>query len=194
MLASSLNRTLPTRVLAPPAPSFGASALSGSPTPSFPSHQTPASSSTRYLSAPHPRNAHAQILTSFLAFDVQLSTVDPRISCSLFRFCLLLYSLFSCNYELPNLQVLCFDNYTTVPGVGKYPSTGRKKDEKTMNAQTPDVEIRSTGKSTVAERITAEVKAGNCACEVKNPSGKCCLGDVTRAVRNGLRVVEGKTF
>ncbi len=44
-------------------------------------------------------------------------------------------------------------------------------------------EIRSVGKSTAAERITAEVKAGNCACEVKNPSGKCCLGDIARAVK-----------
>jgi CopZ-like zinc binding protein len=43
-------------------------------------------------------------------------------------------------------------------------------------------EIRTTGNSTVAERITAEVRAGNCACEVKNPSGKCCLGDVTRVI------------
>ncbi len=50
-------------------------------------------------------------------------------------------------------------------------------------------EIRSTGKSTVAERITAEVEAGHCACEVKNPSGKCCLGDVTRAAAGALRVV-----
>ena len=48
-------------------------------------------------------------------------------------------------------------------------------------------EIRSTGKSTVAERIKAEVEAGHCACEVKNPSGKCCLGDVTRAAKDGLR-------
>ncbi len=48
-------------------------------------------------------------------------------------------------------------------------------------------EIRSTRKSTVAERITTEVKAGHCACEVKNPSGKCCLGDVTRAAKDGLR-------
>ncbi len=55
-------------------------------------------------------------------------------------------------------------------------------------------EIRNAGKSTVAERITAEVKAGNCACEVKNPSGKCCLGEVTQAVKDGLRVVEGKRF
>jgi hypothetical protein len=45
-------------------------------------------------------------------------------------------------------------------------------------------EICSTGKSTVAERITAEVEAGRCACEVKNPSGKCCLGDITRAVKD----------
>src|SRR5258707_15696346 len=47
-------------------------------------------------------------------------------------------------------------------------------------------EIRSTGKSTVAKRITAEVEAGRCACEMKNPSGKCCLGDVTRIVKGRL--------
>ena len=47
-------------------------------------------------------------------------------------------------------------------------------------------EIRSTGKSTVAERITEEVEADRCACEVKNPSGKCCLGEVTRAARDRL--------
>ncbi len=47
-------------------------------------------------------------------------------------------------------------------------------------------EIRSTGKSTVAERITAEVESGRCACEVKNPSGKCCLGDVTRTTKDRL--------
>jgi hypothetical protein len=47
-------------------------------------------------------------------------------------------------------------------------------------------EIRSTGKSTVAKRITEEVEAGRCACEVKNPSGKCCLGDVTRTAKDTL--------
>ena len=47
-------------------------------------------------------------------------------------------------------------------------------------------EITETGDSTVANRISAEVKAGNCACEVKNPSGKCCLGDVTRTARDTL--------
>jgi hypothetical protein len=33
---------------------------------------------------------------------------------------------------------------------------------------------------TAAQRIKAEVQAGNCACEVKNPSGKCCLGNLAR--------------
>jgi len=48
-------------------------------------------------------------------------------------------------------------------------------------------EIAETGRSTVAERISAEVRAGNCACEVKNPSGKCCLGSVTRVAQDRLR-------
>jgi len=50
-------------------------------------------------------------------------------------------------------------------------------------------EVERTGKSTLAITIRAEVKAGNCACELKNPSGKCCLGNVTRIVQEGLRIV-----
>lgn len=53
-------------------------------------------------------------------------------------------------------------------------------------------EIRRTGRSTVAERITAEVKAGNCACEVKNPSGKCCLGNVARTVKQGMAILQAR--
>jgi len=48
-------------------------------------------------------------------------------------------------------------------------------------------EIAETRRSTIVEQITREVKAGNCACEVKNPSGKCCLGEVTRLTQNYLR-------
>ncbi len=50
-------------------------------------------------------------------------------------------------------------------------------------------EIAATGRSTVAERISAEVKQGNCACEVKNPSGKCCLGGVLRIVRDRMQAI-----
>lgn len=44
-------------------------------------------------------------------------------------------------------------------------------------------EVQTKGYSTAHSMITQEVKAGRCACEVKNPAGTCCLGDVTRAVR-----------
>lgn len=43
-------------------------------------------------------------------------------------------------------------------------------------------EILETGRSTVVARVKEETKAGNCACEVKNPSGRCCLGEVIKAV------------
>ncbi|GAC1701155.1 MAG: copper chaperone Copz family protein [Candidatus Acidiferrum sp.] len=51
-------------------------------------------------------------------------------------------------------------------------------------------EIAVIGQSTIADRITAEIRAGNCACEVKNPSGKCCLGDVARVVKGYARANE----
>ena len=54
-------------------------------------------------------------------------------------------------------------------------------------------EISETGKTTVARQIAHEVKAGNCACEVKNPSGRCCLGAVVRAAKAGLRILKTKT-
>lgn len=44
-------------------------------------------------------------------------------------------------------------------------------------------EITTRGKTSIPSMITAEVKAGHCACEVKNPQGSCCLGDVSKAVR-----------
>lgn len=49
-------------------------------------------------------------------------------------------------------------------------------------AQSIRTEIEETGASTVVDSITAKVKAGECACELKNPKGSCCLGDVRRAV------------
>ncbi len=51
-------------------------------------------------------------------------------------------------------------------------------------------EVAETGRSTVADRVKAEVRAGNCACEVKNPSGKCCLGEISRTVQNCVRAMQ----
>ena len=51
-------------------------------------------------------------------------------------------------------------------------------------------DIESQGATDILERIKAEVKAGFCACAAKNPSGDCCLGDITRAIQQAkaLRV------
>lgn len=43
-------------------------------------------------------------------------------------------------------------------------------------------EIDRTGRSTAVERVRAHIAADRCACEVRNPRGACCLGDVTAAV------------
>lgn len=41
------------------------------------------------------------------------------------------------------------------------------------------------GPTTFLQEIKSQVRAGNCACEVKNPSGKCCLAEVQRILKNG---------
>jgi DNA-binding transcriptional MerR regulator len=44
-------------------------------------------------------------------------------------------------------------------------------------------EIALTGRTTIPQRITAFIKQGMCACEERNPSGACCLGEVNKAVK-----------
>lgn len=44
-------------------------------------------------------------------------------------------------------------------------------------------ELASTGASTASLQIAREVKAGNCACDIKNPKGECCLGEVNALVK-----------
>ena len=43
-------------------------------------------------------------------------------------------------------------------------------------------QIEQTGQSTAVGEITARVKADNCYCEVTNPQGSCCLGNVAKVV------------
>lgn len=44
-------------------------------------------------------------------------------------------------------------------------------------------EVARTGGSEAVKRVRAHIAAGRCACEVRNPRGVCCLGDVTQAVK-----------
>jgi len=43
-------------------------------------------------------------------------------------------------------------------------------------------EVRASGTSSTVASVEDQVRAGNCACEVRNPSGKCCLKDLKAVV------------
>jgi hypothetical protein len=44
-------------------------------------------------------------------------------------------------------------------------------------------EISAVGCSGAESRVRQAIAAGRCACEVRNPTGACCLGEVAAAVR-----------
>ncbi len=99
--------------------------------------------------------------------------------------------------DAPGCDVVYFASRADAPSFGRSDLSvrvGTKETEDSVpvcycfgvSRQDISAEVRQTGHSGAAELIKAEVKAGNCACEVKNPSGQCCLGDVTRAVQDAL--------
>ncbi|MCL5744164.1 MAG: hypothetical protein M1541_09605 [Acidobacteria bacterium] len=52
-------------------------------------------------------------------------------------------------------------------------------------------EVEKTGTSMAVESIRRDIQAGRCQCEIRNPSGKCCLGEVTHAVRKVEQLFAG---
>ena len=70
------------------------------------------------------------------------------------------------------------DNGRTTPGMLCYCFAFRESDIQRQVAE--------QGHSDIPTRIAAEIRAGRCACAVKNPSGRCCLGDVYRALDDAL--------
>jgi hypothetical protein len=44
-------------------------------------------------------------------------------------------------------------------------------------------ELAERGTTGIFDSIKREVQTGNCACEVRNPSGKCCLGEVRETIQ-----------
>jgi len=49
-------------------------------------------------------------------------------------------------------------------------------------------DIAKRGATDIPAAITAEIKAGHCACEVKNPQGSCCLGNVSKTMKQLSRI------
>ena len=52
-------------------------------------------------------------------------------------------------------------------------------------------EIQLTGRSSAADRITELVAAGRCACEVRNPQGSCCLGNIALVTKDAMATAAG---
>ncbi|MBI4494218.1 MAG: copper chaperone Copz family protein [Chloroflexi bacterium] len=48
-------------------------------------------------------------------------------------------------------------------------------------------DVLAHGRSTVREYITQRVADGACGCELNNPAGRCCLGNVGAAIKKGER-------
>jgi hypothetical protein len=48
-------------------------------------------------------------------------------------------------------------------------------------------EVARTGQSAASAQVTAIVKAKRCACDLTNPQGTCCLGNVRRVIRNAKK-------
>jgi len=44
-------------------------------------------------------------------------------------------------------------------------------------------ELEETGRTTALEDIKAKMQNPGCSCEILNPSGGCCLGDVSKAIK-----------
>ena len=44
-------------------------------------------------------------------------------------------------------------------------------------------DLRASGETVIPHKITELTRIGICACEVRNPAGMCCLGQVSKAVK-----------
>ncbi len=47
-----------------------------------------------------------------------------------------------------------------------------------------------TGEPGIAQQISAWTKTKKCACELRNPQGSCCLGNVKQVEKEGLSLAE----
>lgn len=47
-------------------------------------------------------------------------------------------------------------------------------------------EVDGSGQSDAVGRVRRHIAAGRCACEVRNPRGVCCLGDLVTAVKRAM--------
>ena len=44
-------------------------------------------------------------------------------------------------------------------------------------------EIGQTGNTSIPDKVSGLIREGLCACEVRNPAGVCCLGELNKAAK-----------
>ncbi len=54
-------------------------------------------------------------------------------------------------------------------------------------------EIARTGESSVSKQVSQFIKEKLCVCEIRNPSGACCLGEVNKAIKRLIEAVDTNT-
>lgn len=52
-------------------------------------------------------------------------------------------------------------------------------------------DIRREGRTDIRNIVAGRVRAGECRCEVTNPGGGCCLGEVAKAIRKARSNIAG---
>jgi len=103
--------------------------------------------------------------------------------------------------ETPTCKVVYFNNETQVPYLHKEDvkvRVGIKETEDPIpvcycfgwTREKIFDQIEQQGYSTAVHEISAKVKAGECACEINNPSGRCCLGEVNKVVKRGTELFD----
>lgn len=55
-------------------------------------------------------------------------------------------------------------------------------------------DVRSKRTTDIPKTITERIKAGECRCEITNPRGNCCLGDVYQAVRQASEALKQRGY
>lgn len=86
-------------------------------------------------------------------------------------------------FEEPGTRVFTVDDLRIVVGVKA--STDRVPLCYCFGFDESDLreEILQTGTTSIPERISHLIREGLCACDVRNPSGGCCLGEVNRVAK-----------
>jgi len=107
-----------------------------------------------------------------------LDTVEPYFFCSSSDCSVVYFNSIGTIYNTDDLKVSVFqkEKGEEVPACYCFGWTRKKISG----------EIHNSDKSSAIESIKKNIQAGRCACEINNPQGSCCLGNVSQYVKETM--------